>query len=251
MSGLVRVETRRGHRYELDGEPVAGVTTILGGGVPKPALPAWAAKSAAQHAVEHWDELGRLGLFERAERIKKAPWRERDDAAHRGSEVHRLAERLLRGEEVSVPAAISGLVRSCVDFLDVWQPEPVLVECPVASRADRYAGTLDAVVDIPDLGRCLIDFKTTRSGIWPETGLQLAAYRFADFALVEGREVAVGGLGIERALGVWLRPDGHSVFELRAGAAEFAVFLAAAQIARWAEGDSKQIVGEAMERKTS
>ena len=251
MSGLVRVETRRGHRYELDGAPVAGVTTIIGGGVPKPALPSWAAKTAAEHAVEHWDELTHLGLFDRAERIKKAPWRERDDAAHRGTEVHRLAERLLRGEGVVVPAAISGHVRSCADFLDAWQPEPVLTECPVASRAERYAGTLDAVVDIPDLGRCLIDFKTTRSGIWPETGLQLAAYRFADFALVEGREVAVGGLGIERALGVWLRPDGHSVHELKAGAEEFAVFLAAAQIARWAKEDSKQVVSEPLERTNS
>ncbi|ADG96525.1 hypothetical protein Srot_0032 [Segniliparus rotundus DSM 44985] len=248
MSGLVRIEKGRNHFYELDGERVDGVTTILSGGIPKAALMPWALKTAAQFAVENWDELCGLGQFERVDQIKKAPWRERDEAANRGSEVHRLAERLMRGEEVTVPATLSGHVRSCVDFLDEWQPVPVLLECPVASRAERYAGTLDAVVDIPGEGRCLIDFKTSRSGVHPETGLQLAAYRHADFALAGGEEVAMGGLGVERAFGVWLRPDGYSVHELRAGAEEFAVFLSAARIARWAK-TSKQVVGEALERQ--
>jgi hypothetical protein len=42
--GLERIETKRGHKYVLDGTPTKGVTTLLGTGMPKPALMYWSAK---------------------------------------------------------------------------------------------------------------------------------------------------------------------------------------------------------------
>ncbi|HRE00728.1 MAG TPA: hypothetical protein PLV68_05480, partial [Ilumatobacteraceae bacterium] len=41
----------KGHGYFLDGEKVRGVTTIIGDGIPKPALLDWSAKMTAQFVV--------------------------------------------------------------------------------------------------------------------------------------------------------------------------------------------------------
>jgi len=44
--------THNGHRYRLDGMPVTGVTTILGGGIPKPALVRWAPRVVAEWVTD-------------------------------------------------------------------------------------------------------------------------------------------------------------------------------------------------------
>ena len=69
------------HKYRLDGVECPGVTTIIGKGVPAPALINWAAEQSAAYAVDHWDELSTLGVVERAKRIEKARFTERDRAA--------------------------------------------------------------------------------------------------------------------------------------------------------------------------
>jgi hypothetical protein len=42
----------RGHTYYINGTKVDGVTTIIGNGLPKPALVNWAARCAADEAVD-------------------------------------------------------------------------------------------------------------------------------------------------------------------------------------------------------
>ena len=44
--------THNGHRYKLDGLPVTGVTTIIGGGIPKPALVRWAPRVVAEWVTD-------------------------------------------------------------------------------------------------------------------------------------------------------------------------------------------------------
>ena len=69
-----RIITRgRGHSYELDGEKVPGVTTILSKGVPKPALVDWAARMAADYAINHWDELATQPLSDRHDAHRRPP----------------------------------------------------------------------------------------------------------------------------------------------------------------------------------
>ena len=47
-----------GHRvYRWQGREYPSVTAILNGGVPKPFLPRWAAKAAAEYAIGHLDHL--------------------------------------------------------------------------------------------------------------------------------------------------------------------------------------------------
>ena len=51
-----RIDSGRGHRYvDAYGIKVPGVTTLLSGGLPKPALTNWAARTAAEFAVDNWE----------------------------------------------------------------------------------------------------------------------------------------------------------------------------------------------------
>lgn len=244
---LQRVETRRGHTYKLDGAKVDGVTSILSAGLPKPALLPWGIKSVAEYAADHLDrlvEMQSMGRGAIVSALKQAPYADRDAAAKRGTEVHALAEKLVHGEPVDVPDELAGHVRACVNFLDDWQVQPVSVERPVASRQWKYMGTYDLVADVVGGRRPIIDYKTSRSGIYAETVLQLAAYRYAEVYLhPDGDERPVAELGIDSALAVWLRPDGYSVYELPANDRAFRDFLHVRWIAQWMNG-SRDLCGD-------
>ena len=54
----------KSHRYKLDGQWVPGVTTLIGKGLPKPALPYWSAKTVAEWVADNPDlteDLKRMG----------------------------------------------------------------------------------------------------------------------------------------------------------------------------------------------
>jgi len=175
------------HRYWLDGKVTPGVTTLLGKGLPKPAIPYWAAKSVAEYVITNPDEVAQLRLMGPGPAIaalKSVPWEARDKAAVRGTEVHALAEKVIHGTALDeVPAELAAHVQGYVDWLDRFDVSAVLTERNVASRQWGYCGTFDAVVTFgrgPWAGRtAMIDLKTS-SGIYGETALQIAAYARAD-----------------------------------------------------------------------
>lgn len=235
------------HHYRIDGTRVDGVTTLISNGVPKPALLPWGIRSVAEYAADNLDQLitmqpmGRQAIVEA---LKQAPYTDRDTAAKRGTEVHSYAEQLVHGHPVTPPDELRGHVEHAARFLDEWAVEPVAVEVVVGSRQWVYAGTADLVADIRGAGRCLIDYKTSRSGIFGETALQLAAYANAEVYLDErvhdvrsGKAIErpVTGLRIERALGVWVRADGYDVVPVDITESTFKLFLHAAYVARRAK----------------
>jgi hypothetical protein len=258
---LKRTNYGRVHGYKLDGAKVEGVTTLLSKGLPKPGLPYWSAKSVAEYVTDvdqsTLDALRTLGRDGMVKALKGIPWEQRDSAAVRGTEVHHLAEKLSKGDEVDVPDHLAGHVESCVRFLDEWRPAPVVTEVSVASRRWRYAGTLDLVADLPDGRRALMDYKTSASGIWPETALQLSAYRHADFFLGEdGSEIPMSVLDINCAYAVHLRADGYDVIPVDTTCAKvegcccgtvpvFDTFLHIAYVARQVESGLPGWVHEA------
>lgn len=238
----------KGHYYlDEDGIKLDSVTKMISEGLPKPALIPWSANTTAEYAIDHWAELSRNTVSDRLKKLKAARFAERDRAAKRGTEVHGIAERLIHGEEVDVPDEIAGHVEAYVRFLDTWQPKPLLVEAPVASRRWRYAGTLDMVIELPD-GRVMVaDIKTTRSGIYPETALQLAAYRYAEVYLdADGNEQPMSELGIVGALGIWVRSDGYDVHAVMADEIQHNKFLHVATVARWTQ-DNRDLISEALD----
>lgn len=231
------------HRYKLDGEWVIGVTTVLGQAIPKPALPKWAAKTVAEYVARNPETV--QGLWAAGENptiaaLKEIPYQQRDDAANRGTEVHDLAERYLKGEEIVVPDAIAGHVEACADFIKDWNIQPVLVEETVGSRIHKYAGKLDLVADSKYAPRSIFDWKTTRSGIFFETAFQLAAYAFAEFYGEDGNEHPMSALGIESAYAVHIRADGYEVVPMEFGFHvfdEFIHLLNSSRILKRAAGD--------------
>lgn len=243
-----RVNHGRGHRYvDANGHKVPSVTGTINDGVPKPALVDWAARTTAAYAIDYWDELAALPLSERLKRLEKARFGERDSAAKRGTEVHSLGERLAHGDEVDVPEELNGHVEAYIAFLDQWRVEPVLTEFVVVSHRHGYAGTGDMIADLADPDhpdatlRWLLDIKTTQSGVWGETALQLAAYRYADTYRDGEHEHPIPI--VERTGVVHVRGDGYQLVPVTAGRREHREFLYAAQIARFRDR-AHELIGE-------
>lgn len=209
----------RGHSYSIDGQRAPGVTTILGDALPKRGLVNWAGDTTASYALDFWDELCDLTPSKRLDRLKKARYEERDAAARRGTEVHRLGERAIAGEDVAAetPEELRGHVEQYIAFLDAFNVQPILVEAVVAHRQLWYCGTLDLVADLgPD--RWLLDIKTGRSGIFGETALQLCAYQRAEvYVDGQGAEHDMAELDIGRVGAVHVRADGYDLYPLETG----------------------------------
>jgi hypothetical protein len=98
----------------------------------------------------------------------------------RGTDVHALAEELIHGRDVEVPEHLAGYVEGYVRWLDLWQPEVILTERPVANRQWWYAGKFDVIYRLKD-GRVVMADNKTSNGVYGETALQLAAYNGAEF----------------------------------------------------------------------
>lgn len=244
MSGFTRRNYGSGHSYTLDGEKLPGVTTILGDGLAKPALINWAARTVAGYAIDNWAELGEQKPSERLKVLEKAHYADRDAAGKRGTEVHGLAEKLAKGEEVTVPDELAGHVESYVRFLDDFNPQVILAETPcVALTKLPYAGTFDLIGDFPGLGRLLCDVKTARSGVFPDNGLQLAGYRYTTHYLGADGQLhempIVDGCAV-----IHVRADGYSLVPVQAGPAEHRFFLYCRELWRWHNEVSKEIVGD-------
>jgi hypothetical protein len=245
-----RVDTAKGHHYvDAQGRRVPGVTTIIGNGVPKPALINWAANATADYAVNRWDELDALPPAARLTRLKAARYEEKDAAAKRGTDVHRFAEHLIAGEAVYVPDELVGHVEAYARFLDDFKVEPVHVEFSVASYRYGYAGTGDLIawLTVPRIGRILTldDVKTNRSGIYGETALQLAAYRFADVLIPrQGPEIPMPE--VDACFAIHVRGDGYSLVPVTADADQHRQFLYAQQVAEFVDV-SRDLVGPAVE----
>ncbi len=235
--GIKRHNVGKNHYYTIDGVKADGVTTLLSDGQPKKALAPWAARRVAEYAYDCdpvlLEQLKAAGRNSFVHFLKNVPWDERDKAGVRGSTLHDLAESLISGAEVDVPDPLTGHVESVVRFMDEWRPRPVLTETVIASRTWEYAGTFDLVADLPDGRRILYDYKTAASGIWPETAMQLAAYRWADcYVGDDGTEMPMSEVGIDEAYAIWVRADGYDAIPLETGKHVWQAFLHVAQVAR-------------------
>jgi hypothetical protein len=246
MAEFKRRNFGRNHAYYLDDVKLPGVTTILGDGLAKPALVNWAARTVAGYAVDNWDDLSGRKLGERLKILEGAHYADRDAAGKRGTEVHRLGEKLIKGEKVTVPDELAGHVESYVKFLDDFDVDPVLIEAPVVSYKWKYAGTMDLGARLRGLGLLGLDIKTARSGVFPDNALQLAGYMFCDQYL----DVAAGEMRDmpkwDGAAVVHVRADGYSLVPVTVDQDVYNYFLYVKAMWKWANERSKTIVGEAV-----
>lgn len=257
---IQRVNNGRNHWYidqDAGGARIPGVTTLAGNGLPKPALLNWAGDATAEYAVDGWDELSTLPVSERLKKIKGGRYEKRDAAANKGTQIHKLAERLIAGERVTVPDGLRGYVEACVAFLNDFDVREVHVEAVVYSETHRHVGTLDLIADVllPDMpeydhiprdengySRGLLDWKTSRSGIFGDVALQLAPYRHSEFLILPDGEV-IDMPSVDFTAGIHLRADGYSLVPLLTDEDVYRDFLYVKETARIVEG-LRDLVGE-------
>lgn len=233
----------RGHAYYLNGEKVDGVTTLLGDGMRKKALEEWAGNVTADYAVDHWDELAQMPFSGRLSALRKARYEVRDSASRRGTEVHSLAEQIIRGEEVAVPDELAGHVEAAVRFMDEWEVEELLVEAAGVNIAHRFGGTFDLLFRSRRFpGRTFLgDWKTSKD-IYGETALQLEAYSRFDFVVGEGGgEIPLSEFGITDHVAIHIKSDDYVVYPMQRGDDVWATFLAVAEVARRTGGKDKPL----------
>jgi len=102
----------------------------------------------------------------KAARHHREVWGEKAD---RGSYVHKLIEERLLEERLlneadlllgRIPTVLRPYLDSWEEFMKDYDARPVMVEQVVAHPLGDYFGTLDAVLEIPDVGNVIVDWKT-------------------------------------------------------------------------------------------
>ena len=247
-----RQNTAKGHYYKDGaGHRIPGVTTILGNGVPKPALINWAANATAEAAVDRWDALTELSPSARLKALQGARYEATDKAKKRGTEVHKYGELLVKGEAVKgIPDELRGHTEAYVRFLDQFDVDPVIVEATIVSYKYGYAGTLDLIADLstgPDgtPERWLLDLKTNEKGIFGETALQLAAYRYAEKYLADdGQERDM--IPVQRTGAILISSETARLIPTVSGVDQLKAFWYAAQVGAFVDS-SRDLIGEAIQ----
>lgn len=253
MSVIGRVERFEGRWYVDQADPdlvYESVTAILSAANSKPWLTAWAAKLAAEFAVDHHELVGQTlteaGHEAAVTLIKGAATRSRDMKADIGTHQHDVLEALLldlpipdvpehlvdveiEGERVDHDAISDGLLNFLTDF-DV---EAELAEATVANVLHGYAGTLDLIATLRKLGRrLLIDCKTGLV-LDPAMNAQLAAYRRADEVWVDDMGNKVRMPQVDGCAVLHVRREygrGYKLLEVPADDDAFAWFLHCQQV---------------------
>lgn len=241
------IKRGRWYSYEIDGQKVPSVTKLIGDGMPKPNLIDWAARAAAEYAADHIDEIGRLERDAAVDLIKTAHNRIKSGGATKGGSIHDYAEQLAGGAKVDVPEAMAGYVDAYLAYTRDWSPQTVALEAPVGNHRWRYGGRLDALQRLA--GRPLpavIDTKTGGSGVWPETCLQVAAYRHADTIILDGLPQPMPET--EGGYALWLGDDGnYELLPVASGDDVFAVFLHVAHVAGFMGREKDDLIGLPLE----
>lgn len=197
--------------------------------------------------------------------VKNAPWREMNEKAELGTEVHDWAEKLVLGlsKIEDVPEELRGHVDSFAAFWRDLDLEFLMTEFTVYNRIFGYAGTGDFMARSkkrPELGIILGDYKTSISGIWPDVGLQLAALANGEFVgLPNGQEMPMGthaawAKGLKRfesyipapdtGMGVQITAEGYSYVIVDIGEDVFSAFCSAIKTSDWTTTLSKTVLAQ-------
>jgi len=263
------------HRpYSRDPNGPPSVTQVVGM-LDKPGLSWAAARETAKYAVLHnnsWSHLPSQDAITRLYRHHRGVW---DHRALIGSALHEINAQWCQGHTVRVaeivermrdesplwarrePSELYAEILPMADGLGkFWQshkPFPIsweeVVRYRVPNKDVEYIGTLDWRAEI-DGNPMILDLKTTGSGkhgkgkYWDTWRLQLAAYRYANEAVLyaeEGREIGTEPLPeVTGAAVIHVYVDGHVEFNpVKAGPREHEVFLALRRVYGWRNGDGK------------
>lgn len=235
---------RGGNRhYELpDGTQLPSVTNVLGV-IGKPALTRWAANSVAKFAVESKEDWLHLDDTAAWNLLKGVPFSQAEASANTGTDAHTHAENRMLGLPSVANNNATRNVDAILHDLETSRDFEILhVECTVANKAIGYAGSFDLIARWNG-EVTLFDWKTSKA-VYPDNGIQLAAYRYAEgFYDHDGKYHSLiqpdGKPWITKTAILWVPKEGPGkIVEMKATEDEFAVMVAAKRIWKWQQ-DSK------------
>lgn len=252
------------------------VTSIIGDGVPKPALVNWKGRQIGELAYENLDTLAamkRSGDQDGAVKyLLDKSWAGVKEAQARGTELHEIAESYALGAPIDPPEHLAAYIEHYVRFLEEHRPVYEMSEAPVYNLTYHYAGTLDAIAVI-DGKRVVLDMKTTPKAPgprvsrppYPEVALQLVAYSRAEKVGITGSERLPAGRGgkryylwsdgmvcepmpeVDGAFSLVLSPHDYQLVPVRIDSEVWTSFLYVREVARWQNETSKNVLGNAVE----
>lgn len=277
------------------------VTTIIGA-LDKPALLYWSAEETAEAAIDNlatWQAmLADRGRAEAVKWLRDARFRRpkaKLSAANLGTVTHRVCEeyaltgtrpdreriaglvRATGGEQVDVDGEsriVLQLLRQFDGWLQRFTPAYQATEVCVYSPTYGYAGQTDGFITINST-RLIIDYKSSREPVdskgnpktpYPEqVGLQLAAYRHAEFAAVwrprrmekfrrryyllgeAERAMAEPVPEVDGGLCIQITPESCEAYPVRCDQEVHRAFLYTIEVFRWIQETSKTVMGPALE----
>ncbi len=198
-----------GRTYHVNGQDLPSVTTIVGC-LTKPALENWMVGLAMDAAEECAGDR---------EKAKTLFGERRFEKADIGTRVHEMVADGLRDLPHPSTRDLEPYKRQWITFVRSHDVRPLMVETVVAHPRYGYAGRLDAIVEVDGVPT-LLDVKTGR--LYASIALQLAAYRFADFALPDYPDCALPAPmpEVERCAVLALRPRSWRLIDVEAGERE-------------------------------
>jgi hypothetical protein len=219
------------------------VTTILSNGIPAPARKAWGERLVATYAVEHVDAWRKLPRQDAIDHVRRAPYRQLNEAGNRGTDIHTIAQRILDGiDPNSWEGQTYGKYAHYIsDFLADYDVNVLGYERTVVNTEANYAGSYDLLCRIGD-ETWLIDWKTSKA-VYGKFALQLAAYANATHEIVSNTAVPmpqVDRLGI-----VHLTEYGYQLYPVEASIEDcFCVFISACDIANFTTIEERHTIGQ-------
>ncbi len=223
---------RRNGFYFINEKPYPSVTTILQA-IAKPQLIYWAAKTAARAA------LANPGLSE--SEAAGAIYSKRDTAGKLGTTVHSFVEAWKNNHTpdlTGIDAPYIPYAKAFLSFVEKGLFTFLEHEKTVFSSKHGFAGTLDIIAKDKDGNLWVLDVKTSND-VYPEMGLQLAAYKEA---LEE-----MTGQPIKKTAIIHLKED--TTFSLVEMDEPFEAFLHVKGLYEWMEADKIEEVKKFSELK--
>lgn len=257
-------QTEKGRIY-IDpdtGERYPSVTTIKDM-YAKDFLKFWYAKMAGIRAVEEFTELYKRIRIDGEESARKWVSAAAKDSngpkARQGDDVHDLADKLIKGENI-LWDALHPKTLDMVSHFNAWRKEHnvqyVASELSMANRSIGFGGATDGIAVIPALSSLpvIVDLKTSEEekGPYLDWAFQLAAYSRMEimFAKQEDGILSTSPVPeIDQTVGVNLRlsPNGYAMFVSRDLETWFEVFKHLRAIWVSCGGDDRKIAGETYE----
>lgn len=201
--------------YDIDGRQYPSVTSVIGM-MDKPALVPWAARMAAEYAVQNREAIALLDDPD-AVTLIKSNWRKmRDTAADFGTMVHAFIE---DGYTPPTDDPAFGYVAMAEIMLTEHQLTPVAVEVTVCHPEAGYAGTVDVIATDDNGDTIYLDWKTGKGLYYDSHGMQLAALMEAThvagpdgtLAEIPGEQQPIEGVAVR------LAPDHYEAKGIRQG----------------------------------